>query len=80
MKQNHRFGKGLRTILCECGEEILVIPDIDEMIRCIEAHAIFHEKKETDPKKAQCEHYRIEEQLARKVIIKIADNSNKRAR
>jgi SpoU rRNA methylase family enzyme len=76
MKQNHSLRKGLPTVMCECGEEILVIPDLDEMARCIETHAIFHEKKEADPKKAQNEHCRIEEQLARKVIIKIADMPN----
>ena len=77
MNQNHKFGKGLPTVFCECGEELLVIPDLDEMTRCIEAHAIFHEKKETDPKKAKDEYYRIEEQLARKVVLKIADMSKK---
>jgi len=77
MNQNHRFGRGLPTVFCECGEEILVIPDIDEMVRCIETHAIFHEKKEADPKKAKAEHCRIEEQLTRKVIIKIAEVENK---
>jgi SpoU rRNA methylase family enzyme len=77
MNQNQRFGKGLPTVLCECGEEILVIPDLREMVRCIEAHAIFHEKKETDPKKARDEHIRIEEQLARKIVIKIAYMPNK---
>jgi hypothetical protein len=39
---------------------------------CIEIHAIFHEKKEIDPKKAKAERNKIEEQLTQKVIIKIA--------
>ena len=78
MDQDHSLGKGLPTVLCECGEEILVIPDLDEMARCIETHAIFHEKKEADPEKAEAEHFRIEDQLTRKVITKIADMANKR--
>ena len=77
MDQDRSSGKSLPTVLCECGEEILVIPDLDEMARCIETHAIFHEKKEADPEKAEAEHCRIEEQLTRKVIRKIADIANK---
>jgi hypothetical protein len=72
MKQNNSFGKDLPIVLCECGEEILVIPDLEEMARCIETHAIIHEMKETDLNKAKCEYSRIEEQLTQKVMIKIA--------
>ena len=77
MRQNHSSRKGLPVVMCECGEEILVIPDLEEMVRCIENHATIHEKKETDPKKAKTEHNRIEEQLTRKILIKIADIANK---
>ncbi len=76
MKHNHSFGKNLPRVLCECGEEILVIPDLKEMARCIETHAIIHEKKESDPNKAKGEYSRIEEQLTQKVMIKIADMAN----
>ncbi len=76
MKQNHSFGKDLPIVLCECGEEILVIPDLEEMTRCIETHAIIHEMKETDPNKAKGEYSRIEEQLTQKVMIKIAFMAN----
>ncbi len=74
MEQNS--GKCLPTVLCDCGEEILVIPDLDEMSRCIEIHAIFHEKKEADPKKAKAERNKVEERLTRKVIVKIAHMTN----
>jgi hypothetical protein len=76
MKQNHSFRKDLPIVLCECGEEILVIPDLEEMAHCIETHAIIHETKEADPSKAKEEYSRIEEQLTQKVLIKIADMSN----
>ena len=76
MDQDHSFEKVLPTVVCECGEEILVIPDMAEMARCIETHAIFHEKKEIDPEKAKAEYCRIEEQLTQKVIIKIVDMGN----
>ena len=76
--KNHSFiKKGLPVIICECGEKILVIPDLEEMARCIETHAATHEKKESDSKKAKAEYCRIEEQLTQKVIIKIAGMTNK---
>ena len=77
MNQNHNFKKSLPTVLCECGDEILVVPDMDEMGRCIQTHATLHEKKEADPKKAKAEYSRIEEQLTQKVIVKIMDVINK---
>lgn len=76
MSKNHGSGKGLPVILCECGEEILVIPDLEEMVRCITNHATIHREKEADSKKAKAEYCRIEEQLTRKVLVKIADMSN----
>ena len=62
----------LPIITCECGEKILVIPDLHQMERCIEAHASQHEKSETDSKKAGEEHCRIEEQLTQKVLNLVA--------
>ncbi len=63
------------TVVCECGEEILIIPDLKEMANCIEEHAKLHVQKEMDPLKKQAEHDRIEEQLTQKVIIEIAKTS-----
>jgi hypothetical protein len=77
MNQNHSFKKSLPIVLCECGEEILVVPDLKEMGRCIVTHATLHEKKEADLKKGKAEYSRIEAQLTLKVIIKIADMPNK---
>ncbi len=76
MSQNNSPIKGLPIVMCECGQEILIVPDLDEMIRCIETHAMIHKGKETDPKKAKAEYIRIEEQLTQKVVIKIADWAN----
>ena len=77
MNQNHFFGRGLPLVLCECGEKILVIPDLEKMVSCIETHAKTHAEKEADPNKADAEYCRIEEQLTRKVINRIADMANK---
>lgn len=62
----------LPIITCECGEKILVVPDLLQMERCIEAHATQHKKSETDSKKAGEEHCRIEELLTQKVLNLVA--------
>ena len=65
----------LPLIVCECGFKLLVVPDLDEMILSIEAHAVTHEKAETDPEKAEAEYCRIEELLTQKVLISIGKKS-----
>lgn len=50
MNENEPFSSSslrrkLKTIKCECGLEILVIPDSVEMGRAIEAHAQEHKKR-----------------------------------
>jgi len=62
-------------IVCECGKEILIIPDLKEMVNCIDEHAKLHVKKELDPLKKQAENDRIVEQLSKKVIIEVAKTS-----
>lgn len=62
-------------IVCECGKEILIIPDLKEMVNCIEEHGKLHVQKESDPLKKQVEHDRIVEQLSKKVIIEVAKTS-----
>jgi hypothetical protein len=47
-------------IICECGFEILLIPDLKMMTRAIEAHAAKHGKKVEDPAKAAFEEERIQ--------------------
>jgi hypothetical protein len=59
-------------IVCECGQEILVIPDLGEMIRCIEAHARSHSEKERNPCESEAEFNRIEEELTQKVLVELA--------
>ncbi len=61
----------LPLVVCECGFKILIVPDLDEMVRSIENHAATHEKDETEREKAVAEHCRIEELLTQRVIIAI---------
>jgi hypothetical protein len=43
--QNHSSKGSLSTIKCECGHEILLLPDARMMGRAIENHALEHQKK-----------------------------------
>ena len=63
----------MKFAVCECGAKIMVVSDLHEMTRSIDAHAAEHGKNETEPEKAKAERYRIERQLARKVIMSIID-------
>jgi hypothetical protein len=47
-------------IRCECGAEILLVPDLKMMVRAIEAHATEHRERERDPVKGAFEETRIE--------------------
>ena len=61
----------LPLVVCECGFKMLVVPDLAEMVRSIEAHAATREKSESDPEKGEAERCRIEELLTQKVLISI---------
>ncbi len=51
--------KARPSIRCECGVEILLVPDLKAMDRAIDTHAMEHGKKEKDPEKAAFEEERI---------------------
>jgi len=70
--KNRKLKSTLPTVVCECGKEILVVPDLLEMVRCIDEHAAIHIKGEPNSAKAQIEYDRIEEMLTQKVLIRIA--------
>jgi hypothetical protein len=55
-------------IECECGEKILLVPDLNEMVKSIESHAAVHEKKHTDAQKAKAESCRIQDLLIEQVF------------
>ena len=70
------LGSSLKIIVCECGAEILLIPDIVEMGRAIEAHAIEHQKKEQTPSEEKSTFKRIEDLLLRQVLEKAAQEGS----
>jgi hypothetical protein len=61
---------GTKTIQCECGARISLIPQLDVMGKAIEAHAEVHMKKEPDPVKAEAEAKRIQDELIKQVLEK----------
>ncbi|MCW4019447.1 MAG: hypothetical protein NWF00_12355 [Candidatus Bathyarchaeota archaeon] len=61
----------LPLIKCECGAEILVVPDVKVMSECIEMHLMWHKQKIYDPAQARLEAERIREGLIEQ-ILKIA--------
>lgn len=56
-------------IRCECGAEILLIPDIKEMERAINKHAKLHAKKERNTEKAIAVFEQIQDYLVQQVLI-----------
>ena len=58
-----------KLIMCECGMEILLIPDVQEMDRAIFNHAEWHAgKKEKDPEKAKAVFEQIQNYLVKQVL------------
>jgi hypothetical protein len=64
--------KGSRLIRCECGFEILLLPDLQEMSKAIEEHAATHARKEKDPGKAAFVEARIQNLLITQTLDKAA--------
>jgi hypothetical protein len=68
-KQQNRL---VGTVKCECGKEILLVPDLKAMANALEAHVLEHCKKEKDPTKAACESDRLWNLLLARVFEKVA--------
>lgn len=62
--------KNSQTIRCECGAEILLIPDVKEMGRLIDIHAKEHGQKEKNPEIAKSAIKRIQDLLTEQVLEK----------
>lgn len=60
----------LPVIVCSCGAEILLIPNVKEMNKAIEAHIMEHTKKIESVKEAEAEAERIRDDLIIKVLEK----------
>jgi hypothetical protein len=71
--ENLQSSKNLPTIKCECGKEILLIPDLKAMSKAIETHAFEHGKNKNLEKTAsEVEH--ILDFLTMQVLQKILEH------
>jgi hypothetical protein len=61
--KNREISGHLPTLKCECGAEILFLPDLKEMSFAIEAHVAEHRKNPKDPCRAEAEAERVENDL-----------------
>jgi hypothetical protein len=68
----------LITIICECGLEILVIPDTAEMGRAIELHAQEHQKKAQNSQEGEKIFNHIQDLLIKQVLKKATQQSPKK--
>jgi hypothetical protein len=83
MNKNDSFSdssskSSLKTIRCECGLEILVIPDTKEMGRAIEFHAQEHQKKAPNPKEGEEIFNHIQDLIIRQVLKEAAKQNHKK--
>jgi hypothetical protein len=65
--------KGLPTVKCVCGAEILLVPDVKLMSKALEAHVEEHKRKFKNAKEAEIEAQCIMDDLIEKVLIKACE-------
>jgi hypothetical protein len=63
----------LPIINCECGTEILVVPDLQAMNRAIKNHAAQHRKKKRYNRKNEITPHKASEMLSQLTIIKMSE-------
>ena len=66
----------LPIINCECGAEILVVPDLQAMDRAIKAHVVEHRQKERNTKNGTIRSGKIRQLLSQLTLTKISDQNN----
>ena len=63
----------LPIITCECGTEILVVPDLQAMNRAIKTHVAKHKKKKRNSQKNELAPNKVSELLSQLTIIKMSE-------
>jgi hypothetical protein len=63
-------GTSIPVIICSCGAEILLIPNVKQMNKAIEAHILEHTKNIKSAKEAEAEAERVRDDLIIKVLEK----------
>jgi hypothetical protein len=70
-----RLKEGLPIISCECGAEILVLPDLKAMNKAIKTHVIEHRKNEMCIEKNLSTPGKIGELLSQLTLIKMSQKN-----
>ena len=68
---NTHFKEHLPIIKCECGTEILLLPDLQAMNRAIKTHVAEHRKKGGDAKRNAITSSKISQLLSQLLLRKI---------
>ena len=71
-----RVAERLPTVKCECGAEILLLPDVGAMSRAIEVHVAEHMQKSKASAGAAAEAERIRTALIAQVFSKASKSEN----
>jgi hypothetical protein len=73
--QKHRGNEtsGLPVVKCDCGAEILLVPNVKKMNEAIEVHVLEHTKKIKNAKEAEAEAERVRSDLIIKVLEKAGE-------
>ena len=72
-RKNYKPPQHLPLLKCECGAEILLLPDLRLMNHAIEVHVSEHRKKEKDPNKAALEAAHIRDILVEQLLKKASE-------
>ena len=73
-KTELRLGN-MPIVRCECGVELLLIPDLAEMGKVVEEHAKTHKNGGNKPEEAEREFGRIQDLLIGRIFLKISQIS-----
>ena len=72
-----RFKEGLPIINCDCGTEILVLPDLQAMNRAIKTHVSEHRKKERNTKDNRLTTGKIIQLLSQLTLLKMTEKTDR---
>ncbi len=73
---DNNLNERLPTIKCECGAEILLLPDLKAMNRAIKAHVAEHKKKEKNSGSNSSTSSNISQLLSQLTLIKISTQND----
>jgi hypothetical protein len=72
---DERFKEGLPIISCECGAQILLVPDLQAMNRAIKTHAAEHREKGVNTKNNLSTSGKISQLLSQLTLIRLSEQN-----